>query len=523
MTGRRSLLAAGAGVLAAPVAQTQPARVLRFVPRNDLDITDPVWTSTYVTRNHGYLVYDTLYGLDEGFRARPQMVEGHVTDDDGRAWNLALREGLLFHDAVPVLARDCVASIRRWAQRDPFGAALMAATAELSAPSDRVIRFRLHRPFPMLPDALGKAPSYMPCIMPERLAATSATTPVREVIGSGPFAFDAAERLPGARNVYTRFAGYRPRPDGTPSFTAGPKVAKLDRIEWITMPDPASAASALLQGEVDWFERPLADLLPLLRRNRGVVVEITEETGQIPIMRLNHLHPPFDNAAIRRVVLNATVQADFMRAMMGDDRSLWRDRIGYFAPGPMASDAGLEALTSPRDMERSRRDLAAAGYGGEPVVAIMSASATLGGISEVGVDLLKRIGFQVDTINMDNAAMNQRRVRRDPPTAGGWSVFFTTFGGLDQISPASHALIRGNGERAFPGWPDSPRIEALWASWLNAPDEAVRRALCAEMQRQAVQDVPYVPLGQSLDPTAYRRSVRGVPRGFCLFWNVEKV
>jgi peptide/nickel transport system substrate-binding protein len=520
---RRSFLAATtAGTLVAPSLRAQPAKVLRFVPRNDLDITDPVWTSTYVTRNHGYLVYDTLYGLDEDLRPHPQMVDGHVVEDDGKVWSLTLREGLRFHDGEPVLARDCVASIRRWAARDPIGASLIEATAELTAPSDRVIRFRLHKPFAMLPEALGKAASHMPCIMPERLAQTSPNTPVREVVGSGPFVFDTVERVPGARNIYKRFTGYRPRPNGTPSFTAGPKIVKLDRVEWITMPDAGTAASALVSGEVDWFERPPGDLLPLISRSRDVVVEISDSTGQISIMRLNHLHPPFDNPAIRRIVLNAVSQSDFMRTMIGDDRSLWREDIGIFAPGPMASDAGLEAITAPRNIERSRRELLAAGYGGETVVVIQSSASAMSGVAEVGIDLLKRIGFKVEPLPMDNAAMNQRRVKREPPTLGGWSAFFTSFGGLDHMNPAGHLALRGNGDRAFAGWPTSPRIEELRDAWFDAPDLTTQKALCADIQRQAFQDVPYIPLGQSLDPTAYRRNVRGIPRGFCLFWNVEK-
>jgi peptide/nickel transport system substrate-binding protein len=523
MIRRRPLLAAaGAATLVSPNLRAQPAKVLRFVPRNDLDVTDPIWTSTYVTRNHGYLVYDTLYGLDENFRPHPQMVDGHVVEDNGKVWNLTLREGLRFHDGEPVLARDCVASIRRWGARDPLGSALMATTAELTAPSDRMILFRLHKPFPMLPEALGKASSHMLCIMPERLSQTSPNTPVREVIGSGPFVFDTTERVPGARNVYKRFVDYRPRPNGTSSFTAGPKVVKLDRVEWITMPDPGTSASALASGEVDWFERPPGDLLGLMRRSREVVIEISDPTGQISIMRLNHLHPPFDNPAIRRIVLNAVVQSDFMRTMMGDDTSLWRDGIGVFAPGPMASSAGMEALTAPRDIERSRRELIAAGYANEPVIVIQSAASAMAGVAEVGVDLLKRIGFNAQPLPMDNAAMNQRRVKREPPTQGGWSAFFTSFGGLDQMTPAGHLVLRGNGDQAFAGWPKSPKIEALRDAWFDASDEATQKALCADMQRQAMLDVPYIPLGQSLDPTAYRRNVTGIPRGFCLFWNVDK-
>ncbi len=518
MMRRRSLLAAGAAALAAP-SLAQPAKVLRFVPRNDLDIVDPVWTSTYVTRNHGYLVFDTLYGLDEEYRPHPQMVEGHVVENDGRTWILTLREGLRFHDGEPVLARDCVASIRRWGVRDPLGSTLLAVTEELSAPTDRTIRFRLSKPFPMLPDALGKAASHMPCIMPERLANTSPNTPVREVIGSGPFTFNVAERVPGSRNVYERFAGYVPRQGGAPSFTAGPKVVKLDRVEWITMPDAGTAASALVAGEVDWFERPPGDLLPLMQRGGNITVEISDATGQVSIMRLNHLHPPFDNPAIRRIVLNAVAQSDFMQAMIGGDRRWWRDNVGFIAPGPMAAPRSAHV---PPPIAESQRALKEAGYKGETVVAIQSASSAMASVAEVGIDLLKRIGFNVEPMPMDNAAMNQRRVKREKPTEGGWSLFFTSFGGLDQMTPAGHLTLRGNGDRAFAGWPDSAKLEALRDAWFDAPDLAAQKAICAQIEEQAAQDVPYVPLGQSLDPTAYRRNVSGIPRGFCLFWNVEK-
>jgi len=515
---RRTLLAAGAATLAAPTL-AQPTKVLRFVPRNDLDIIDPVWTSTYVTRNHGYLVFDTLYGLDEQYRPQPQMVEGHVVENDGRTWTLTLREGLRFHDGEPVRARDCVASIRRWGARDPLGSTLLAVTDELSAPTDRTIRFRLSKPFPMLPDALGKAASHMPCIMPERLAQTPPNTPVREVVGSGPFTFNAAERVPGSRNIYERFPGYVPRSSGTPSFTAGPKVVKLDRVEWITMPDAATAANALMTGEVDWFERPPGDLLPLMQRGGEVTVEITDATGQISIMRMNQLHPPFDNPAIRRIVLNAVRQSDFMQAMIGEDRRWWRDDIGFLAPGPMAAQRSAHV---PPPIEESQRALKAAGYGGETVVAIQSSASALSSVAEVGVDLLKRIGFNVQPLPMDNAAMNQRRVRREKPTEGGWSVFFTSFGGLDQMTPAGHLALRGNGDRAFAGWPNSPKLETLRDAWFDAPDLAAQKTICAQIEAQAAQDVPYIPLGQSLDPTAYRRNITGIPRGFCLFWNVDK-
>ena len=241
--------------------------MLRFIPQSDLTVLDPVWTTAYVTRNHGFAVFDTLYGLDGRFRAQPQMVAGAVRSAEGTEWRLGLRPGLKFHDGTPVLARDCVASIKRWGVRDAFGQALLAATDELSAPDDATILFRLKRPFPLLPDALGKSATSMCPIMPERLALTDPYTAITEMVGSGPFRFVADERVVGARVVYERFARYVPRPGGgAADWTAGPKTALVDRVEWHVIPDPGIAAAALQAGEADWWEQPLPDLYPVLRK-----------------------------------------------------------------------------------------------------------------------------------------------------------------------------------------------------------------------------------------------------------------
>src|SRR4051794_25126996 len=301
---RRSLLATGAGLaasLAAPAAvRAQSATTLRFTPQQDLVTLDPVTTTAYISRNHGYMVFDTLYGMDAGFQPTPQMVDGHGVDDGGRRWTLTLRDGLLFHAGERVLARDCVASIRRWAKRDPFGASLMEATEELSAPDDRTIRFRLKRPFPLLPLALGKASVPVCAMMPERLANTDPFRQVPEMIGSGPFRFKADERVAGSLTTYTKFERYVPRRDGAVTWTAGPKVVHFDRVEWRIMPDPSTATSALVAGEQDWQEYAYHDQLSLLRRARGVTVKVLDRTGFVAMVRQNHTQPPFDNPGVRR-------------------------------------------------------------------------------------------------------------------------------------------------------------------------------------------------------------------------------
>lgn len=525
---RRHLLpAAAAAALAAPrlAGAQSPARLLRFVRQSDLAILDPVWTSAYVTRNHALMVYDTLYGMDAEYRIHPQMAAGHEASGDGLTWTVGLREGLLWHDGERVLARDCAASIRRWGARDPMGQALMAATEALDAPDDRTIRFRLKHRFPLLTYALGKPGSPVCVMMPERLAATDASRQVAEVVGSGPFRFRPQDRVAGARVAYERNPAYVPRAEGTPSFTAGPKRAHFDRVEWHVLPDPSTAAAALRAGEVDWWEVPTYDLLPLLARDRRVAVSVPDPAGDLGCMRFNQLQPPFDNPAIRRAVLPALSQADFMLAAVGEPRDAWRDGVGVFPPGtPMGNRAGLEALTAPRDLDRARRELAAAGYRGERVALLSPTDfPTLKALADVGADLLRRIGFRVDYQASDWGSVVQRLAKQDPVDGGGWSVFHTYWSGLDQMNPGVHAFLRGNGLSApSRGWPTAPRLEALRDAWLRAEEPAEQRRIAEEIQRQALVDLPYVPLGQHLPRTAHRRDVTDVLSGFAIFWNARR-
>ncbi len=523
MLHRRTLLAATAGLAAPALVRAQTATTLRFVPQADLASLDPVWTTAYQTRDHAFLVFDTLFGQDGGYRAQPQMLAGFTTAPDGLAWTLTLRDGLRFHDGTPVLARDCVASIRRWGARDSFGQALLAATAEIAAPDDRTILVRLTRPFPLLPDALGKTPPSPCVIMPERLARTDAFTQVTEMVGSGPYRFLPDERVPGDRVVYARFDGYVPR-DGAPDRTAGGKHAVFDRIEWRIIQDSATQAAALQRGEVDWVLVPDPELLPLLRRDAKLVVETQDPTGIIATMRFNQLQKPFDNAALRRAVVSAVDQADYMIASTSSDTSLWRDKVGYFCPGtPLANDAGMAALTGPRDLAATKRAIAASGYAGERVVLLAATDIPqTKALGDVTADLFQKIGLNLDVQSMDWGTLVQRRTKTDPVEAGGWSVLHTSWSGLDQFNPAGNVFLRGNGRKAAPGWPDSPALEALRDEWLLADGLAAQQAIARRIQAQAFVDVPYVPLGQALRPTAYRGDLRDMVKGLPVFWGVRR-
>lgn len=523
---RRTLISAvAASALARPsIGRAAGTGVLKFVPQTDVAVLDPIWTTTYPTRDHAYLVFDTLFGMTSAYEVTPQMLAGATTENDGRTWNLTLRDGLRFHDNTPVLARDAVVSIRRWGARDTFGQALLAATDELLAPDDRTIRFRLKQPFPLLPMALGKSASNMCAIMPERLASTDPFKQVTEMTGSGPYRFKANERVPGALLVYEKFADYVPRPDGVADWTAGPKVANLDRVEWHIIPDASTTLAAMRNGEIDWWWIPDADLVPALSKMPNLTVRNNDPTGLIATMRFNQMVPPFDNPALRRAVLAAVNQEDFMVAVAGTDRAWWRDGVGVFCPGTtLANDAGMSVVTSKQDLAKSREAVKASGYNGERVVVLGASDiASSKALSDVGADLLKQIGLNVDYAISDWGTVVQRRVKTEPVAQGGWSIFHTFWSGTDQFTPAGHAFLRGNGRAAAPGWPTSPQLESLRNDWFRAPDLAAQQQVARAMQLQAFQDVPYVPLGQQLNATAYQKNLSGVLKGIPLFWNVKR-
>jgi peptide/nickel transport system substrate-binding protein len=427
MRRRDLLIAAGAGAaaLATPqIGRTEKANKLVFVPTEDLSVLDPHFAGPRSRRTHAYLVFDTLYGLDTNWMAQPQMVEGHQVEEDGLIWNLTLRDGLRFHDKEPVLARDVVASIRRFAALIDLADALMAATEELSAADDRTVRLRLKRPFPHLPDALAGPGGRVPAIMPERLAATTPFKPVTEIVGSGPYRFLPEEHISGALAAYERFPQYQPRPSGPAGFTTGPKFAHFDRVEWLTL-DPFSAMAALQAGEIDWWELPPTDLLGQLARARDVTV-ISQYATAMGVLRFNHLHPPFNNVAVRRALLGAVDQAEAMIAVAGTDRAFWHDGIGLFPTGtPFANDAGIEVLRRPRDYAAVRQALARAGYNGEKVVVVAPTDVQpIRALSLAGADQLRRAGMKVDLQEMEQGASIGRRRNQAAPDKGGWSAFF---------------------------------------------------------------------------------------------------
>jgi peptide/nickel transport system substrate-binding protein len=517
----RSAAALSASLAAPRISRADGPKTVNFTPHADLASIDPVWTTADITRNYSLAVFDTLYGYDAQFQVQPQMLEGDRVEDDGKTWELTLRDGLAFHDGQKVLARDCVATIKRFAVRNPFGQAMMKRVDEISAPSDSVIRFRLNRPFPLLRNALAEV--YC-AIMPARLAETDPMKQIPEAIGSGPFKFMVDERIPGSRVVFSRNDAYIPRKNGTPSFNAGPKIVHVDRVVWNFIPDPATASAALQRGEIDWWENPSLDLIPQIKTYKDITLAVKDRTGEMGCLRFNHLYPPFDDVAIRRIVVAAIDQKEIMEAVAGAAPSLYKTDVGIFAPGtPMASTGGVEITRGPKDYDKLNKDLAAAGYSGEKIVVLAATTIpTIWAEAQVASDVLSRIGFNVDLQSMEWGSVVQRRASREPPDKGGWNIFYTWLGGFGNISPAPNIAIRGNGTAAWFGWPTNDKIEALYSSWFDAPDQAAQQKICEAMQSAFWQNPTYAPLGMYDQPTAFHTYMRDVPDGWPQFYGLKK-
>ena len=381
--------------------------------------------------------------------------------------------------------------------------------------------FRLKKPFPLLFDALATIGSAA-FIMPERVASTDPFKQLDDPTGSGPFRFKRDEWNSGSLVVYERNPAYRPR-DEAPSLTAGGKRVFFDRVEWQIITDAATATAALQRDEIQWYEQPPPELQALLKRGRDVKIEPIDRLPNPDLLRLNHLHPPFDDVAVRRAILPAIDQADFMIAIVGDDRSEYVTGAGVYTPGtPNATAAGMEPLLGPRSVEKARAALKAAGYT-DGLMRLIGPTDILApaALTQVAADMFRRIGMNQDLVLTDWGTVVQRRNGRESVEKGGWSALLTSSSSFDWVDPGGHSQLRGNGLQGWPGWPSVPKIEALRDAWFDAPDEASRKRLSDEVQRVAIDQVLYVPVGAYWSQTALRRNLVDRVIGFALFWGLR--
>jgi len=496
-------------------------KLLRYVPTADLSVLEPSWTTTQVSITHGYYVFDTLYGIDHTQTPRPQMAEGHTVSDDGRVWDIRLRDGLKFHDGEKVLARDAAASLKRWAARDVYGQILGAFVEEFTTADDRTIRIKLKSPFPMVLDTLAKPNGMLPVVMPERLAKSDLAKPVTEMVGSGPYRFLAKEFVSGSAAAYERFTDYVPRNE-KPDWASGGKVAHIDRIEWKIINDASTASAALQKGEIDWWEQVQPDLLPLLRKDRGLTVTNFNPVGFFGTMRFNHSHAPFNNAAIRRAVRIGMNQEEYMSAVTGGDSAIWKACRALYPCGTAYGNE-FAAKDMSGDIDAAKRALQQAGYAGEKVVILNPADvATIAPFGQVTYDVLRKMGMNVEIQEMDWNTLVVRRAKNDPPDKGGWSIFHNWWLGTSFINPAISPILRGLGAKGWAGNYSNAKIEELTAAWTTAPADADRARLAQEIQAVGWEDVPTVVLGRFYILSAHHRQLTGLLESTSPYpWNLR--
>lgn len=512
--------------LSAALALSVPAdaKTITAVMHSDLRIIDPGFTTAYITRDHGYMIYDTLLATDSNFKVQPQMADWKVSDDK-LTYTFTLRDGLKWHDGAPVTAEDCVASLKRWGKNDGMGQKLMDFTASIEATDDKTITLKLKEPYGLVLESIGKPSSLVPFMMPKRLAETPPGQQIKEQIGSGPFKFVQAEFQPGVKAVYEKNKDYVPRKEA-PSWTSGGKVAKVDRVEWITMPDAQTAANALQSGDIDLLENPSFDILPVLAGNKELKVETLNKLGFQTLGRMNFLHPPFDNVKVRRAAFMAMNQKDVLDALVGNPEYYKICGAVFVCGTPLATEVGSESLVKGNGMAEAKKLLAESGYDGTPIVIMAPGDVvTLKAQPVVAAQLLRDAGFKVDLQATDWQTVVARRASQKSPKEGGWNMFFTNWVGADVVNPVANVSVGGRGTKGgWFGWAEDAKIEALRDAFARSSSPEEQKKIAADIQKEAYEQVIYIPLGQYFAPVAWRKSLSGVLDGPAtpIFWNIDK-
>jgi peptide/nickel transport system substrate-binding protein len=493
---------------------------LRVVMHSDLKILDPIWTTAYIVRNHGYMVYDTLFATDANGEVKPQMVGKHEVSADQLTHTLILRDGLLWHDGQPVTAEDCVASIKRWGAKDATGQKLMSFVASFEIVDAKTFVIKLKEPTGLVLLGLGKPSSAVPFMMPKRVAETDHNTQISEFIGSGPFVFKRDEWKPGDKTVYVKFDKYKPRSEPASGF-AGGKVVKVDRVEWRAISDHQQSMNALLAGEIDLIEAAPHDLLSLALADPNVKFYVWNPAGNQYTFRPNWLHKPFDNPKVREALFHAFNQKDFLEAVIGNPE-YYKVCNSYFPCGtPFANEKPLEGLLK-SDFKTAQALLKEAGYDGTPIVLMHSTDLqVLTNLAPVAKSLMEKAGFKVDMQSMDWQTVVARRSKKDAPTAGGWHAFLTSWVSDDITNPIFSGFLNAACDKAMFGWPCDPEIEKLRDQFARETDAAKQKEIAAAVQTRNAKMVTHLPLGQWYQGAVMRKNVEGMLQGAApVFWNI---
>lgn len=521
------LLKTGAAALALSTslsALVLPAhsQTLTAVMQSPLRALDPIVSTAAISNTHGYMIYDTLLGMDAEFNVKPQMAERWEVSEDGKTYTFFLREGLKWHDGVPVTAEDCVASIKRWGSQDVMGQSLMSLVTDMTVVDENSFSVTLEVPTSLILQGLAKIGTRTAFMMPKRLAETPASEQISEHIGSGPFRFVADEFQPGLKVVYEKNEDYVPREEPA-SWTSGGKVVKVDRVEWVSMPDALTTVNALLNDEVDYVENLPFDLMPMVEGNDDFSVEFLSPLGLWTYYRFNFLHAPFDNQLVRKAAMYAVGQNDVLMALTGDPKFFSNCAAIFGCGTPLASDYGADIVIEP-NIAKAKELLAEAGYNNEPVIILHPTdNAQVSTQPVVIAAALRKVGFNVDLQSMDWQTLTTRRASKNPPNDGGWSIHTTTGPLIGITNPLINQTVATSGERAWFGWPDFPEIEALRGEFARTSDDVRIAELAEEIHRKVIDEGVVVPLGQFVIPSGFSTKLSGILESpVAIFWNIEK-
>ena len=519
-----SATAATALLLGAPeggYAQT----TLRATLHADVRNLDPFWTTQTITGIHAIAVYDTLFGVDDDLQPQPQMVGDYEVSEDAKEYTFTLRDGLMFHDGQPVTSEDVIASLQRWGAKDQAGKALMGYVTELRAVDGRTFKMILSEPYGMVLDSLGKAGTMVPVILPAEDAARSATEQIDSAIGSGPFKMVKEEWVPGSKTVYVKNERYVPRA-GKAEGMAGGKMAKVDRVELVWIPDPQTAMQALIAGEIDFLEQPSVDFLPILESSPGVKVATTGRVdSHWGTLRLNHLYPPFDNPKVRQAMYALVNQEDFMASVVGNPE-YYRVCYSYITcntPYSVPDETGRIADYDPSKVLPMMKE---AGYDGSPITVLAATDhPTITPGTQVLLNAMRLAGLNVDAQALDWGSVVARRAKREPPAQGGWNIFLTTSSGTSAANPVVNTWLGSGCDQANVGWPCDQELEDLRTQFAFSRTNEERMELARKIQARATEVVPYIVWGQWTQPYAFREDkITGIVpiTGIVALWNIEK-
>jgi peptide/nickel transport system substrate-binding protein len=519
---KKAILAAActaglAGVAAPAFAQT----TLRAVMHSDLKILDPIWTTAYIVRDHGYMIYDTLLAQDEKGEIKPQMVDKYEASADGKTYTFTLRDGLLWHDGKPVASEDCIASIKRWGAKDALGQKMMSFVDSMDAVDAKTFTIKLKEPTGLVLLGLSKPSSNVPFMMPKRVAETDPNKQIDDFTGSGPFVFAKDEWKPGDKVVYVKFDKYKPRSEPA-SGMAGGKVVKVDRVEWRAISDAQQAVNALQKGEIDYVEQPSHDLLGTLKKDPNIqIVEVPQIKAQY-VFRPNHLHKPFDNPKVRQVLWYAFNQEDFLMATIGDENYIKACKALFICDTPFGSTKGTEGILT-SNMKKAQELLKESGYDGTPVLLMHSTDLkALTNLAPVAKSLMEKAGFKVDMQSMDWQTVVARRAKKDPPSAGGWNAFLTAWVTADVMNPVSTGYLNSACDKALFGWPCDEKMEKLRDDFARTSDLAKQKEIAEAVQARNIEITAEIPVGEYIQPIAVRKNVKGLLMApVPVHWNIE--